>query len=460
MGTWHFSMMVDRQKCKELLILAWPLIIANGFWNLQLTIDRIYLGAFSTEALGASMAVMSIFWTPMALLQQTGSYVTTFVAQYLGSKNEEMVGPALWQSMYLSAFGGALFLLFILVSEPFFKFIGHSPAVQLLEIEYFNAICFSALPMALVASLSGYFTGITKTQMVMWVNGVGLITNVILDYLLIFGNLGFKAYGVAGAGYATVLANFASVFFALGVILFSKESVRFKIKSSYKINKNLMYRYLKYGLPSGLQWSLEGLAFTVFLILVGRFANGEAALASSSIAVTVMMLSVMPAIGVAQSVMVKVGHHLGENDPESARSYTWAGAQLSAVYMCTAGLSFFIFPEFYMNWFKNESNPVLWGQVTQIAPVLLMLVGVFTTFDSMYLNLSFALKGAGDTRFVSLVALFMPWPIMVIPTYFLTDNPKAVYLAWGFATLYIMLTALIILLRFNGGKWMKMSVID
>lgn len=156
--------MFDRHKCSELLKLAWPLIIANGFWNLQLTIDRIYLGAFSTEALGASMAVMSIFWTPMALLQQTGSYVTTFVSQYLGSKNESMVGPALWQSLYLSAFGGLLFLLFIFISEPFFRFIGHSPTVQKLEVDYFNAICFSALPMALVASLSGYFAGIEDVR--------------------------------------------------------------------------------------------------------------------------------------------------------------------------------------------------------------------------------------------------------------------------------------------------------
>lgn len=452
-------MRIDFKKCKELLILAWPLIIANGFWNLQLTIDRIYLGAYSTEALAASVAVMSVFWAPMALLQQTASYVTTFVSQYLGAKEEDMIGPALWQSIYLSLVGGLLFILLIFVSEAFFKFIGHSAEVQILELEYFNAICFSALPMALVASLSGYFTGISKTQMVMWVNGVGLIANIILDYLLIFGNFGFKAYGVAGAGYATVIANFASVAFASGVIIFSKESLRYKIKSSYYIQKDIMMRYLKYGLPSGLQWSLEGLAFTVFLILVGRFDNGEAALASSSIALTIMMLSVMPAIGVAQSVLAKVGHNLGENDSESARAYTWAGVQISALYMGLAGLSFFLFPDFYMNWFKNDNNPTLWAEVSTIAPILLMLVGVFTVFDSLYLNLSFALKGAGDTRFVSIVALIMPWPFMVVPTYFLANDPHAVFWAWGFATLYILFTAIVIWLRFAGGKWMKMSVI-
>ncbi len=453
-------MFFDRKKTTELLKLAWPLIIANGFWNLQLTIDRVFLGSFSTEALGASMAVMSVFWTPMALLQQTGSYATTFVSQFLGSKNESMIGPSLWQSIYLSLLGGALFLTLIFFSNSFFKFVGHSMAVQRLEVEYFNIICFAALPMALVASFSGYFAGIAKTKLVMWVNGAGLVVNVILDYAFIFGKLGFKAYGIAGAGYATVVASFCSAIFAFGLIIFSKDSLRFRLLKSYRLNRNLMSKYLKYALPSGLQWSLEGLAFSVFLILIGRFTNGEAALASSSIAVTVMMLSVMPAIGVAQSVMVKVGYHLGKGEPQAARSYTWAGVQISALYMCFAGLSFLIFPDIYTGWFKSAGNPVLWGQVATIAPNLLMLVGVFTAFDSIYLNLSFALKGAGDTKFVSLVALFAPWPLMVIPTYLVESQANAIYLAWAFATAYIIITTLIIYARFQGGKWMKMSVIN
>ncbi len=453
-------MKLDLKKCKEILKLAWPLIIANSFWNLQLTIDRIYLGSYSTESLAASVAVMSIFWTPMALLQQTGSYVTTFISQYLGSKNEDMVGPSLWHSVYVSFIGGILFISFIFISDSFFDLIGHSDSVKKLEIEYFNVICFSALPMALVASFSGYFIGISKTRAVMYINGAGLVAHGCLGYVLIFGNFGFKSYGMRGAGYATVIASFVSVFLALGLIYYSNEKVRFKIFNSFKINKDLISRYLKFGIPSGLQWSLEGLAFTVFLIMIGRFVNGEAALAASSIAITVMMISVLPSMGVAQAVMVKVGQYQGQGKPELSRQYTWAGVQVAAIYMGTAGLSFFLFPEFYMNWFKNEDNAQLWSQVALITPTILAFVGVFTVFDSMYLNLSFALKGAGDTKFVSLVALIIPWPFMVLPTLFLANNPQAVIYAWGCATVYILITALIILLRFRGGRWMKMNVIS
>ncbi len=84
-----------KEKWLNLMKVAWPLIIAracpHSFWNLQLTIDRIYLGNFSTEALAAAMAVMGVFWVPMALLQQTASYLMTFVAQYFGAKEENRI---------------------------------------------------------------------------------------------------------------------------------------------------------------------------------------------------------------------------------------------------------------------------------------------------------------------------------------------------------------------------------
>src|SRR5690606_38114646 len=95
----------------EVLRIAWPLVVANGFWNLQMTIDRVFLARFSTEALGAATSVSGVFWAPMALVQQTAAYVTVFVAQYCGARKFERIGPAVWQSVYVSLLGGLLFLL-------------------------------------------------------------------------------------------------------------------------------------------------------------------------------------------------------------------------------------------------------------------------------------------------------------------------------------------------------------
>ncbi len=448
-----------RSRWKAILQIAWPLIIANSFWNLQLTIDRVFLGNYSTDALGAAIAVMGVFWTPMALLQQTASYVTTFVAQYFGAKRESEIGPAVWQSIYLSVIGGLLFLLFIPFTGIFFGWVGHTPSLQVLEVEYFNALCYSALPAALVAAASGFFTGLGQTKTIMWINFVGLVANAMLDYVFIFGNWGIPAMGIAGAGYATALANWASAIYGLYLVFKSENELSYRIRSAWQFQFGMMKRFLRYGLPSGLQWALEGLAFTVFLIFVGRMANGNAALASSGIAVTVMMLSVLPALGLAQAVMVLVGQNLGEKKPEEAAAWTWSGVQVAAMYIIGIGLTFIAFPNFYLSWFENSSDPLLWAQVKTIVPYLLMYVALFTSFDSMNLVFSFALKGAGDTRFVTAVALIVPWPLMVLPTWILKDAEGAVYWAWGAASLYGITQALIFWRRFVGGKWKTMSVI-
>jgi MATE family multidrug resistance protein len=448
------------KRWTEILSLAWPLIIANSFWNLQLTIDRIFLGQLSTESLGAAMAVMGIFWVPMALLQQTAAYVTTFVAQYFGAGQNDKIGSCVWQSLYICLFGGIGFLGLNFLSAGFFEWVGHSPSVQQLEVEYFNSVAFSALPTALVAAISGFFTGLGRTKIIIAINCVGLVLNALLDYLMIFGNWGFPAMGVAGAGYATAIATYGAAAFGLVLVMTQNYQRQFRILSDWKPSLAIIKSYVRYGLPSGLQWALEGLAFTVFLIIMGAAKGGDAALASSSIAVTVMMLSVLPSMGVAQAVMTVVGQSLGAKQADHAESATWTGVQISMLYMTCVAISFYLIPEFYLSWFHNEQNPELWNTVKSITSDLLKIVAIFTILDSIYLNISFSLKGAGDTRFVSLIALIVPWPVMVLPTYLFRNHDNAPVIAWSFGALYSLTIALILIWRFRRGGWKSINLLS
>ncbi len=445
---------------KSVLQMAWPLIIANSFWNLQMTIDRIFLGAYSTKALAAALSVMGVFWVPMALLQQTAMYVTTFVAQYYGAKEYSKISKAFWQAIYVSLIGGILFLGLNGFSGPFFHWVGHSDAIQVLEQSYFNSIAFAALPTAMVGAISGYFTGLGSTQTVIWINFVGLFLNAILDYLFIFGHGGFPPMGIAGAGYATAIGTYGSAIYGFWILSRSTAKTSICIGEGRSFDWRLMKRFLKYGLPSGFQWALEGLAFTIFLIAMGHLKNGDAALASSSIAITVMMLSVLPALGIAQAVMTLVGQSLGENNPELAEKVTWSGVKISAVYIFIAGLSFVLFPTFYLSWFTNYENPELWKEVCEITPGILKIIAVFTMLDSIYLNFSFALKGAGDTKYVSLLALILPWPFMVIPAWLMRNLDHAVFYAWCCAAIYSLSITSMLFLRFQSGKWKAMRVIE
>lgn len=447
-----------KNSVSEVWRISWPLIIANSFWNLQVTVDRIYLGQYSTEALGAAIAAVGLFWAPMALVQQTAAYVTTFIAQYSGAKQSHWIGPSVWQSIYVSVVGGLLFLLLIPITPWIFTMVGHSPKMQEMEIDYFIALTYSALPTALVAAASGFFTGLGNSKMIMMINGVGLLFNIVLDYLLIFGKMGFPAMGVYGAGVATAIANYGAAFFGFYLVFNQKYEELYKIKSSWKPNFELMSRYIKFGLPSGLQWALEGMAFTVFLIFIGRLPNGDAALAASGITVTINMLAILPPLGVAQGVSVLVGQYLGENNIAKAVRSTWAGLQLSWIYIGLSAVCFLLFPQLFLALFKNSENEAMWSEVSRIVPVLLIFVVVYMFFDAMNLIFSFTLKGAGDTRFVSLIALTIPWPIMILPTWYVSQWESGLYWAWGAASVFVVVQALIFLMRFRGGRWKSMRV--
>src|SRR5262245_49946029 len=126
----------------ELLRLAWPLVLSNSFWTLQLTLDRIFLGHQSSEAVGAVMAAGILFWTPLLLFQYTANYATTFVAQYVGAGRPHRVGPAVWQSLYFALAGGLFFMIVAPFSGWLVRLAGHASHLQELETVYLRTLCF------------------------------------------------------------------------------------------------------------------------------------------------------------------------------------------------------------------------------------------------------------------------------------------------------------------------------
>src|SRR6516162_7756578 len=143
----------------ELLRLAWPLVLSNSFWTLQIVLDRILIIRSLGEGVGAAFSAAMFFWVPMSLLQNTASYATTFVAQYSGANQPHRVGPAVWQSLYFSLLSGLAFLGLVPLADWLFALGNHTPQLQAMEATYFRCLCFAALPIAMTASVSSFFAG-------------------------------------------------------------------------------------------------------------------------------------------------------------------------------------------------------------------------------------------------------------------------------------------------------------
>ncbi len=445
---------------RELLRLALPLIISNSFWTLQITIDRILLGRYSSDAVGAAVAAVMLFWAPFALLQYTAAYASTFVAQYLGAGRPNRVGPVIWQALHFSLLGGVTFLLLVPAARPLAALAGHSPAVEVLEATYFACLCFAALPMLVTAAACGFFIGRGDNWTVLLINATGLTVNGILAYAWIFGAWGFPRGGIAGAGWATVAGSSASAVLALALFLRPRYLAEFHVPGGWRLDLPLIRRLLRFGLPSGVQVGLDVLAFALFTVLVGQM--GKAELAASGVAFTLNVITVLPTLGIGQAVAVLVGRRLGEDRPDLAERSTWTGFKVTWFYMAGMAVLYVAVPDLMASAFRpaGAAGAEDWRAVAALVPLLLRFTAVYTLFDGMNLIFSYALKGAGDTRFVTAVMLVLSWPMMVLPTWLAQRQGWGILWAWAFASAYIIALAFIFLARFRGGRWKVMRVIE
>jgi MATE family multidrug resistance protein len=443
---------------RELIALSTPLILSASFWTVQIFADRVFLSWVNVDAVAAAMPAVGYFWTPMALLQFTVMYVTVFVAQYAGAKRPDRIGPVVWQAIYFGAVTGALFPALIPVANAIIAASGHPPEVQVLESAYFTALTLSVVPMLLVSAVNGFFAGRGESWTVLLVNAVGTVVNVVLDIPLIYLQRHDPEAAMFGAGLATALGSVAAAAFGMALFLRRKFRTEYGTLSGWRFDRPLFLRLMKFGIPNGTQWCIEGLAFTVFILIVGNIGKTE--LAATTITLALNTLAFLPVVGLGQGVEVLVGKRQGEERPDLSARTTWTGAKLATGYMALVAALYCLVPETLAFPFKAEMPAAEWAAVAPLVVTLLMFVAAYSLADGMNITLAYALRGAGDTRFVTMVAIGLSWPLMVVPTYLVWRNGMGVEWAWAAATVYIAATAGVFALRFRGGKWRTMKVIE
>ena len=444
--------------CREVLILALPLIISIGAGTVQMFFDRIFLNWYSDDAMAGAMQAGIASFSIASFFLGTVSYVNTFVAQYFGAQKNHRVGPVIWQGVFLVAVSGLLMLLLIPFASRIFKFFGHEQAIQQAEITYFQIMCITATPMLLDSVLAAFFTGRGDTKTVMFVNLAATGVDLVLDYLMIFGKLGFPRMGVAGAAWSNCIAAVFIVVVYFVLILNKHNRKTYHMIKGFGFDRDLIKRILKFGLPNGVQFMLDVSAFTIFIMFVGRIS--ETAQKATAIAFSINTLAFMPMIGIGIAVTTLVGQALGRNEPDVAQRSTWSGFYVAFAYMVTMAISFWLLPGLFLLPFSVNADPARFALIRPVAVNLLLFVAFYCLFDAGNIIFAAALKGAGDTRFVMIFTILLSWLVMVLPSYLDVRLGGGVYAVWTFTTAYVCIIAIVFLLRFLSGKWKSMRVIE
>ena len=445
---------------REVLKVAYPLVISMGSFTLMQFCDRIFLSWYSAVAIQAALPAGILSFTLICTFMALAGYANTFVAQYFGAKDYHGCSRATAQGVFLALLSWPLILALIPVGQWMLRFSGHAPEVLRDELAYFNILMLGGVTVPLGAAISSFFTGRGDTLTNMLASIAGNVTNVVLDYAMIFGHWGFPEMGIAGAAIATVISGFVAPAILFVLYFSPKLRERYAPGATFRWNGGLIWRMIRFGFPSAVHIVLDVGAFTLFVLITGRM--GSQALSASNIALSINNLAFMPLLGISIAASTLVGQYQGKRESAHAETSTWTCLKVSWIYMAVVALSFVLFPRAYFSLFAGDATrSVSLEQILPLGRYLLIMLAAWGMMDAANLVLSGALKGAGDTRFVMYYSVIISWGIWIVGELVIVLLFKGgIIPVWLWMTFYVMIMSVGFYIRFRRGKWKSIELIE
>lgn len=444
---------------RQALVLGLPLVVSMVSSSVMTFTDRIFLGSYSLDALAASLPASIVAFLFLSFFFGVVEYVGVFVSQYTGATRHERVGAALWQGLWFCVPAGLFLASLWFAAGPLFDLAGHPPAVRELEVAYFRILTLGGGPFLVGICLSCFFSGRGMTKPVMVVNMAATALNIPLDYCLINGIGPFPELGIVGAGIATVVGfTLPAVCFAVMTFTRANEAL-FRVRSAWRVDRALFGRFMRYGLPGGVQFFIDMFAVTFFVFMVGRI--GPVELAATNVAISIYTLAFLPMIGMHVATSIMVGQAMGRGEPDQAAYATKSVLHIALTYMLSMGAIFVLFPEPLIELFRargdaaDEFAPVLASGI-----VLLRYVAGFTLVDAVAITYMGGLKGAGDTRFIMLTMAAASVCCMVVPLTVLRElGIMGIHAPWLCLVAYAATLGAAFMTRFRKGPWRSVRLI-
>lgn len=453
-------MMSERSPAsyREIVAVSFPIIAAMAGRTVMMFCDRLFLAQHSQLELQAALPAGILSFTLMCVFYGTVSYASTFVAQYFGAEDREGCSRSLAQGMFLAMFSAPILALMAFPGSLILDLAGHPGAVLHLEKLYFRIMMFSAAGPIFTAAASSFWNGRGKTVQTMLAVIAGAGLNIVLDYLMIFGKMGFPEMGIQGAAIATAISSFVPGALLTIAAYTGRTAREYRTRENFRFSGSLTARILRFGFPAGLQIFMDVASFTIFIFIAGRL--GTVDFTANNLAFSVNNLAFNPLLGFGFATTVIVGRCIGMKRTDLAVRATRRTLLLSLCYFVPMAVTFVLFPSFYTRLFFSPDSACSLDELASTAGRLLSIVAAWGIFDAVNLMYGGALRGAGDTKFVVYVSAFLAW-LFWIPgvLYLYAVRGSGIVTLWLFTSLYVSIFALVFFMRFRTGKWKHIDLL-
>jgi MATE family multidrug resistance protein len=444
-------------RYREVLRIAAPLIISNSALTVMQFCDRLFLARYSSVSIQAALPAGILSFTFICLFAATAGYAGTFVAQYHGAGDQRQCIRVTTQGLWLALASLPCLLLLIPAGHGLMVLIGHAPAVMAEERIYFDWMMRGGVLVPVGWVIGGYFTGQSRMRLNTVANVVGALVNVVLDYAMIFGRLGFPEMGIRGGAIATVTAGAVAPLILLACFLRDPVMRQLGARRAWSPDFALMGRIIRFGGPAGLHLMADVTAFAAFVMLTGRL--DAVSLAASNIALSINWLVVCPLMGISSAAAILAGQHQGRRDSDAACRAGWDTLTLAWSYMALMVFVFLLGSDFFFRLFYAANADFTLGQLQRFGFSMMVAMSVWGLFDTVTIVLTGALRGVGDTRFVMLYMLIMGWGFWIPGEILILARGGGILHAWYGMAAYVALLSFGFLWRWRSGRWRRIQLL-
>jgi multidrug resistance protein, MATE family len=384
---------------KRLLKLAMPLVLTQAGQTMVQLIDNAMVGRVGTTELAAASFANSIYIIIMLFGLGVFMGVTPLVGHARGAEDATRVASIMKNGFALSGIllvGITAISLALVWAMPH---MGQPVEVVELAIPYYRILVFSTIPFLLFSLLKQVGEGLGNTILAMIATIAANLVNIGLNYVLIYGKLGFPQLGLMGAGYATLIARIIMPFILYaGFMRIQNTREYFKLMRTVQVTRAEVKHIFSVGLPIAGQLVMEVSAFALSSVMMGWL--GAVALASHQVALGLASFTFMIANGVAMATTIRVSYQLGTRNFESMERVSYSAVHLVVAYMGLCGVAFLILRHQLPYIFTND--PLVIAQ----AASLLMVAALFQLFDGLQVVCLGILRGFADVKAPMFIAGF------------------------------------------------------
>jgi len=443
-------MFKDREYLQGLLKIGVPIALQQLLFACFNVLDTLMMGQLGEQSIAAVGLANQIGFLFNMILFGMVNAASIFSAQYWGIKDTDGIHKVTRLTLTLAlGIGSLFFLVTAFLPEVALGFYTEDQLVIELGAQYLRLISFTYLTSAIYITYTTIMRTTRQVKLPTIIAVVGLAFNMLLNYLLIFGHLGFTPMGVRGAGLGSLIVRILQLIVLLVIIYKHKYPAAAPLRNFDALSKEFILRYFKTAAPVLINETMWGFAITTIYSIYGHISTE--AIASINISASIEQIIFVAAIGIANASATLVGNEIGAGNNHKATLYAGRSVLLSLSITFVLGIGMFLLAPWLVTFYQvSEATRYAAQRVMQsISMVIWIRATLVTTMIGI-------LRPGGDTRFTLMVDGVIVWVVGVSMAH-LGANVLGLPVYW----VYLMVAseeaikAVICLLRFRSGKWIN-----